>query len=140
MKELVKMLHAGKYSCVIVTADGDTYTCNRRGVSDLYDIYRTMPSVLEGAQVADKVIGKAAAAILCLGKAKEVHAHLISKGAKELLSSHGIASDGEVEVERIFNHDRTDICPMEKSCLGLEDPLDIEQAVEAKARQMGLLA
>lgn len=106
----------------------------------MLSLYLNSPQSINGAVVYDKVIGKAAAAILCLGKAKEVHAHLISKGAKELLSSHGIASDGEVEVERIFNHDRTDICPMEKSCLGLEDPLDIEQAVEAKARQMGLLA
>lgn len=105
----------------------------------MLSLYLNSPQSINGAVVYDKVIGKAAAAILCLGKAKEVHAHLISKGAKELLSSHGISSDGEVEVERIFNHDRTDICPMEKSCLGLEDPLEIEKAVETKARQMGLL-
>ena len=66
MKQLVKQLHEGKHSCVILTARGDTYTCNRRGVADLYEIYRTMPEVLEGATVADKVIGKGAAALLAL--------------------------------------------------------------------------
>lgn len=123
----------------LLLPNGEKIEAHGRGIKPLLSLYLNSPQSINGAVVYDKVIGKAAAAILCLGKAKEVHAHLISKGAKELLSSHGISSDGEVEVERIFNHDRTDICPMEKSCLGLEDPLDIEQAVEAKARQMGLL-
>ena len=123
----------------LLLPNGEKIEAHGRGIKPLLSLYLNRPQSINGALVYDKVIGKAAAAILCLGKAKEVHAHLISKGAKELLSSHGISSDGEVEVERIFNHDRTDICPMEKSCLGLEDPLDIEKAVEAKARQMGLI-
>lgn len=123
----------------LLLPNGEKIEAHGLGIKPLLSLYLNSPQSINGAIVYDKVIGKAAAAILCLGKAKEVHAHLISKGAKELLSSHGISSDGEVEVERIFNHDRTDICPMEKSCLGLEDPLEIEKAVEAKARQMGLL-
>lgn len=123
----------------LLLPNGEKIEAHGRGIKPLLRLYLNSPQSINGAVVYDKVIGKAAAAILCLGKAKEVHAHLISKGAKELLSSHGISSDGEVEVERIFNHDRTDICPMEKSCLGLEDPIEIEKAVEAKARQMGLL-
>lgn len=130
MKELVKMLHAGKYSCVIVTADGDTYTCNRRGVSDLYDIYRTMPSVLEGAQVADKVIGKGAAALLALGKVSAAHGDVISKPALALLRKAGVKVEFKEEVERILNREQTGLCPLETACADLETPEEIYPAIE----------
>ena len=60
MKELIDMLHAGEYSCVI--ANGERIrTFTRRGVADLYDLLVQEPEFLHGAFVADKVVGKAAA-------------------------------------------------------------------------------
>ena len=43
MKELIDMLHAGGYSCVI--ANGDRIrTFTRRGVADLYDLRGVWPT------------------------------------------------------------------------------------------------
>ena len=69
MKELIEKLHAGGYSCVI--ANGDCIrTFTQRGVADLYDLLVQDADFLKGASVADKVIGKAAAALMVVGGVK----------------------------------------------------------------------
>ena len=59
MDELIRLLHEGGYSCVIRKEEIRTFT--QRGVADLYDLLNQHPVFLHGAQVADKVVGKAAA-------------------------------------------------------------------------------
>ena len=138
MKQLVKQLHEGKHSCVILTTGGDTYTCNRRGVADLYEIYRTMPEVLEGATVADKVIGKGAAALLALGKVKEAHGDVVSEPAMALLRAAGVKAEAGEVAPHIINRAGTDICPMEKTVLTTDDAeegyLLLKEKVAAMAR------
>lgn len=65
MDELIRLLHEGGYSCVIRKEEIRTFT--QRGVADLYDLLNQHPAFLHGAQVADKVVGKAAAALMVLG-------------------------------------------------------------------------
>lgn len=129
MKQLVKQLHEGKHSCVILTAGGDTYTCNRRGVADLYEIYRTMPEVLEGATVADKVIGKGAAALLALGKVKAAHGDVVSEPAMALLRAAGVKAEAGEVAPHIINRTGTGRCPLETACDGLETPEEIYPAI-----------
>ena len=46
-------------------AHGDCIrTFTQRGVADLYDLLVTEPDFLQGASIADKVIGKAAASLI----------------------------------------------------------------------------
>ena len=71
MKELIEQLNQGNYSCVIANGN-QVRTFTRRGVADLYDLLKQEPEFLQGASIADKVIGKAAASILIIGQAKEV--------------------------------------------------------------------
>ncbi len=70
MDELIRLLHEGGYSCVIRKEEIRTFT--QRGVADLYDLLNQHPVFLHGAQVADKVVGKAAAALMVLGGVREV--------------------------------------------------------------------
>lgn len=89
MKELIYMLHAGGYSCVI--ANGDRIrTFTRRGVADLYDLLVQEPEFLHGAFVADKVIGKAAASLMVLGGVRQVYTRTISQPALRLLQEAGV--------------------------------------------------
>lgn len=69
MDELIRLLHEGGYSCVIRKEEIRTFT--QRGVADLYDLLNQHPVFLHGAQVADKVVGKAAAALMVLGGVRE---------------------------------------------------------------------
>lgn len=63
MEELIEKLHTGGYSCVI-EKEGKIRTFTRRGVADLYDLYENEKAFMQGARIADKVIGKGAAALI----------------------------------------------------------------------------
>ena len=79
MDKLIKLLHEGNYSCVIKNKEISTFT--QRGITDLYDLLNTDPAFLRGAQIADKVIGKAAAVLMVLGRVQEVYTDIISEPA-----------------------------------------------------------
>ncbi len=115
MKELINTLHSGNYSCVIST--GNTIrTFSRRGIADLYDILNNEPSLLKNARIADKVIGKGAAALLIQGGVTQVYADLMSEPALALLKEAGIDVTYLKLVHHIENRDKTDWCPLEKRC------------------------
>lgn len=65
-RQTIELLHSARCSCVILK-DGKPRLFRERGVKDLYRLLTTEPSSLAGAFVADKVVGKAAAALLILG-------------------------------------------------------------------------
>ena len=79
MEDLIRLLHEGDHSLVV--ANGDVRTFDGRGVSDLYGLFKEDPGFLKGAFIADKVVGKAAAALMILRGEKEVFADIISQPA-----------------------------------------------------------
>ena len=115
MDELIKTLHSGNYSCVIKSYN-EIHTFSQRGVADLYDLVNNKPDFLNGASIADKVVGKAAATLMISGGIAELYAEVISSPALTLLRDAGIAVDFGCEVPFIENRDKTDWCPLEKMC------------------------
>lgn len=109
-------LHSQGLSCVIVSPDGSVTECRGRGVSDLYRILTESPSVLRGAFVADKIIGKGAAALLVAGCVAEVWTDVISRPALGLLRSADVTVGYTDEVPAIINRAGTGICPVESLC------------------------
>ena len=87
---------------------------------------------LRGALVVDKVIGRAAAAVLVAGGAKKVHALLMSEEAKGFLALKGVESSAEKLVPKILNRDLSAGCPMETAVEGLEDPEAMVGALREK--------
>ena len=118
MGRLLQVLDSGQHSCVVKSHD-ETRTFSRKGVADLAELYRTEPTFLKDALVADKVVGKGAAAILILGGVKRIHARLISKAALELLKGHPVQVDFDEKVHHIINRTGTDWCPIEKRMKGV---------------------
>ena len=130
MKELIDMLHAGGYSCVI--ANGDRIrTFTQRGVADLYDLLVQEPEFLHGASVADKVIGKAAASLMVLGGVREVYTRTISRPALQLLQEAGVMVTCDEVVDHIINRDRTGWCPLEQASRDLHTAKEIFPIIEA---------
>ena len=115
MKELIKSLHTGNYSCVVRNLDG-TYTFSKRGVADLYDMVKNKPNFLKGSLIADKIVGKAAAALMILGGVQKIYTNVISLSALILLRDTGIETDFGRVVPFIQNKDETDWCPLERKC------------------------
>lgn len=115
METIIEKLTHGQHSCVVANG-AQIRTFGRRGIADLYHILNSEPSLLTGAMLADKVVGKAAAALIICGGVRELYAALISEPALSLLTKAGIAVRYETLVPHILNRDQTDWCPLEKSC------------------------
>ena len=92
------------------------------GIADLYDLLNQHPVFLHGAQVADKVVGKAAAALMVLGGVREVYTDIISEPALAVLHKANIRVECVQIVSRIWNRNRTGWCPLETLCYELESP------------------
>ena len=114
-RALIALLHAEEASCVV--RRGDTVRLfRRRGVKDLYDLLKHDPALLDGAFVADKVVGKGAAALLILGGVREVYADSVSEPALELLRQAGVAVAYGTATPRILRRDGSGGCPVETLC------------------------
>ena len=128
MNRLIDILHQGAYSCVIRKGD-DLRTFHQRGVADLWQLCQADEHFLQGAHIADKVIGKGAAALMIYGGATQVYADVISQPALHLLESHGISVSYKQLTERILNRRADGLCPVETLCVGLSTIDDMIEAI-----------
>ena len=124
MEELINLLHTGGYSCTIANK-GEIRTFTQRGVADIYDLLTQEPEFLKGALIADKVVGKGAAALMILGGIKELYTDIISTKALELFRKSDVKVDFAQEVDFIWNRDRTGGCPVETMCSEVESAEEI---------------
>ncbi len=124
MDRLRQILIDGDYSCVIGKGD-EVRICHQRGVIDLFELNEKEPQFLQGAKIADKVVGKGAAALMVLGGVVEVHANVISRPALELLQRHGIEVSYLTLTDRIENRRKDGLCPVETLCLELDSPREM---------------
>lgn len=100
-------------SLVIIGSDGEYYIGTRRGVADMYMVFSERPEFLVGAAIADKVVGKGAAALMVLGRILALRTAVISKSAYTLLNNAGIHVEAASVVDNIINRAGTGICPVE---------------------------
>ena len=115
LNRLRQILHTSACSCVI--GNGDTIAeFHQRGIKDLYDILRDNRPLLDGATIADKVIGKGAAALMIAGGVTMVYADVISEPAMELFKQHSIKVEYDKKVANIINRRGDGICPVEERC------------------------
>lgn len=105
---------------LLVFNDGELTTHANRGVQDLLQLISEQPDRLQGAVVADKIIGKAAAAIMATGGVKEVHTNIICTPAKKLFETHRILVFATEEVPMILNRDKSSMCPIDTQIADIE--------------------
>lgn len=117
-RALIDLLLAERCSCVIRSRD-EIRIFRERGVKDLYHLLCNRPEFLRDAFVADKVVGKAAAALMMLGGVRELHAEVISRQALELLSASDMAVTYHIAVPYIINRSKSGWCPLENRCRDL---------------------
>lgn len=120
----IDLLHRGGFSLVMMK-DEFLRTFTQRGVADLYGLLTEDPDYMAGALVADKVVGKGAAALMVLGGVMDVYADVISEPALQMLRSAGVPVRYKQLVPFIENRSKTGVCPVETLCR------DVERAEEA---------
>ncbi len=128
MKTLIESLHSGGYSCVIRKGD-EIRTFQQRGVKDLWELCQSQDLFLNGAIIADKVVGKGAAALMILGGIKEVYADVISTPAVDLLKEHGIKTSFNETTDRIINRQGNGLCPVETLCINLQSVNEMYEVI-----------
>lgn len=103
---------------------GKVVTFNERGIKTLLRLIKEDRSLLVGATVADKVVGKAAALLFINGGVKNIYGGVMSVSATKILRAYGVQYSYGALVERIINRNGEDICPMEKAVTACSDPKD----------------
>lgn len=108
--------HIDRGGClgIVQTRNGRIIEFHRRGVIDIFELSEREPDVLNGASVADKVIGRGAALLLVRGKVANIYARLISCGAIDVLKHGGITLEYDEVAEVIRNRKGDGQCPVER--------------------------
>ena len=112
-EQMLTRLNEQNISLVVYNQDTLT-TYNQHGIRDLLYLYLHEPEVLEGAIVADKKVGSAAATVMVLGKIKEVHTNYITDHAKQILAEAGIRYCAKEDGPMIYQADGVSRCPLDK--------------------------
>jgi len=129
-----KMIES-ELSCYAYLKEGE-YSSQYSGIRPLLQPLNEDKTFFEDALVIDKVIGKSAAFLLIYGKVKKVHAFVMSEHAKNLLELHNIDYSYDKLVPYIENNIKTDMCPMEKTVLAIEDINDALIALNRKVDEL----
>ncbi|MDR0468529.1 MAG: DUF1893 domain-containing protein [Peptococcaceae bacterium] len=116
------MIREQEISCVVISGDTVVHKADGRGVAPLLHLYSNQRATLDGSCVVDRVIGKAAAIILTLGKAKAVYGEVMSAAAQGYLAGAGIPCQYGSCVDVITGQGGMGICPIEASVLDIDDP------------------
>ena len=125
MEELINVLHDENLTLVVKSADGTLHCFTQRGIKDLLTVVTTQPTLLHGALIADKAVGKAAAACMIQGGVLQVHADVMSQPALSLLQTHGVKASYGTLVDHIINRTGDGWCPMERLSRDESDPAAI---------------
>lgn len=112
-QETIDTLHREHCSLVVETANG-LHLFYKKGVRDLENLLDHNPTLLSGSSVADKVVGKAAASIMAVGKVHELYADVLSRKALPILNQAGISYTCGTLVDRIVIPEGDTRCPLEE--------------------------
>lgn len=123
-------LIAGGKACVVACGGVIVATGEGRGVKPMLEMLDK--GVLPGAVVADRVCGRASAAICIEGGVRKVVSPVMAEGAMKLLEAHGVAAEAGAVVPSILNRDRSGGCPMDAATSALDDT----KAIVGRLREM----
>lgn len=139
MKDIEKakeFLENGNYTFVAVKEGSVIAASQENGIKPLMKILRKNRSMLKESSIADKIIGKAAALLVLLAKAKVLHGYTMSSSAIEILSDKDMNFTYDNEVKHILNNTGDDMCPMEKTTLNINKPNRAFIALEKKIEEL----
>ena len=119
-----KKLYETNASLVVLYSNGECKEYYQNRIKDIKEILQDNKLALQGATIADKVIGKVAGSILAVAEVKEIYSDVISKYAIPVLDNNNIRYEYKKIVEYIQNNDKTGMCPMENK---YKDELDINK-------------
>ena len=98
------------------------FQSDSHGITSFLEAIEQLGKEIEGAAVADKIVGKAAALLCAYSHVNAVFASTLSLKGKDTLERNSIKYEYELLVPKILNQTGRDMCPFEKFSLSLENP------------------
>ena len=117
-----QMIREEECSFVVIQKGRIVYQDKGNGVKPIMKLLDSQKELLRDAVIVDKLIGKAAALLLCLGEVKYVYGITMSEAGKAYLDQAGVAAACDKCIGMISNRKRDGICPLERAVSDIEDP------------------
>ncbi len=127
MEEIKERLNRKDASLVVAYQDGTIKEYYQDRIIDLVSILKENETALKGSSIADKVVGKVAAAVMAVAGVSKLHANTLSKIAIPVLEQAGITYSYGKVVDYIKNKDQTGMCPMENK---YQNEMDVNKIYE----------
>lgn len=134
LSELKETLNSGGYT-LAVSKDETLLTSREKGIRPLLELALSKDD-LSGAYAADRIVGKAAAMLYTIIKAKAVYAEVLSEKAAEVFEKYGIAYEYDTLTENIINRMGTGLCPMEDAVKDISQPEQALRAIDNKVKTL----
>ena len=115
-------LHQKGLTLIIVKNGAVLFETGSHRISGFLGAIEQFGVRLEGASVADRVVGKAIALLCVYAGIREVYAEVLSRKAQAVLEENGIPCQWKELVDTILDLNGNDVCPFEKAAAGISDP------------------
>ncbi len=137
MSHYLEQMVNSENNLMIFRDDAMVFQSQGRGIAPLIEAIDTIGREnLRGVATADRVVGKAAALLNLYMGAVEVHAGVISSGAKELLSEHGVGFEFLEDTDVVKAKDGVVFCPFEKLVWDVSDPEEAHTLIRDKLKEL----
>ena len=134
--EQAKEALQGEITFAAVLADGTLVTSEKKGIGPMMALLQENEKILQGAWVADRVIGRAAALLMEKAGVQGAYGGIVSSHALRAFAKSDIQFSYGKEVDYIINRTKTGMCPMEQTVLEIEDGEEAYAALRKKLKEM----
>ena len=139
MTRYIKRFDEEELNLLLIKDNKPIFKSCKKGMVPLLEAIEVLGlPTLSNSIVVDKLVGKAAALIICFLKAREVQTKILSIGAREVLETYAIPYSSESVVPMIMNRSGTDLCPFEKAVSNIHDPAEGYRQVIIEAKSLGI--
>ena len=139
MTSYIKRLDEEKLNLIIIKNRKDIFKSSKNGMIPLLEAIENLGlPTLSNSIVIDKLVGKAAALIICFFKAREVQTKILSFNARDVLEKYKLKHSSEILIPKIMNRSGTDVCPFEKAVFNTKDPAEGYKQVIIEAKKLGI--
>jgi len=136
LHNLLDKFQTGKLSILVLDSNKELFRSSLSGIKPLLELVDRFPQGLEGATVADRIVGACAARIFVHLKVTKVLGETGSSTAEKILKTAGTDFLFQETVPEILNRAGTDTCPFEKLSTQYQNPKDLIHAIRAKLAEL----
>jgi hypothetical protein len=115
-------LYEENLTLAIVKNGALIYSTKSHRISGFLDAIEKCGENLQGASIADRVVGKAIAFLCAFAKIKEVYAAVLSRKAQVIFKQNKIAYHWTELVDNVLDAAKTGMCPFEKAAAEISEP------------------